>query len=97
MKRNCSLQTSDKRKISGMTPNVGDFDHDGFADIYVTEWLPQTLGKVMVIFEPNRTISIATFCRQIPVLQGWRQRFKPFLKLGRVNISVTNYFPLLTF
>lgn len=45
IKRNCSLQTSDKRKLSGMTPNVGDFNRDGFADIYVTEWLPHTLGK----------------------------------------------------
>ena len=36
MQRNCSMQTSDKRKLSGMTPNVGDFDKDGFVDIYVT-------------------------------------------------------------
>ena len=55
MKRNCSLQTSDRRKLSGMTSNVGDFDHDGFLDIYVTEWLPQTLGKVIVVFEPIKT------------------------------------------
>ena len=41
------MQTSDNRKLSGMTPNVGDFDHDGFADIYVTEWLPHSLGKVI--------------------------------------------------
>ena len=47
MKRNCSMQTSDKRKLSGMTPNVGDFDRDGFVDIYVTEWIPQILGKVL--------------------------------------------------
>lgn len=46
MKRNCSMQTSDKRKLSGMTPNVGDFNHDGYPDIYVTEWLPHVLGKV---------------------------------------------------
>ena len=46
MERNCSMQTSDKRKLSGMTPNVGDFDNDGFVDIYVTEWLPENLGKV---------------------------------------------------
>ncbi|KAJ7374302.1 hypothetical protein OS493_007388 [Desmophyllum pertusum] len=39
------MQTSDKRKLSGMTPNVGDFDQDGFVDIYVTEWLPHNLGK----------------------------------------------------
>ena len=46
IRRNCSMQTSDKRKLSGMTPNVGDFDNDGFVDIYVTELLPHTLGKV---------------------------------------------------
>jgi len=50
MERNCSMQTSDNRKLSGMTPNVGDFDHDGFVDIYVTEWLPHTLGKVVLSF-----------------------------------------------
>ena len=48
MQRNCSMQTSDKRKLSGMTPSVGDFNHDGFADIYVTEWLPHSLGKVIL-------------------------------------------------
>lgn len=47
LERNCSMQTNDKRKLSGMTPNVGDFNLDGFPDIYVTEWLPHTLGKVM--------------------------------------------------
>ncbi len=41
------MQTSDKRKLSGMTPNVGDFDQDGFVDIYVTEWLQHSLGKVI--------------------------------------------------
>ncbi|XP_073248167.1 uncharacterized protein [Porites lutea] len=48
MQRNCSMQTSDKRKLSGMTPNVGDFDLDGFVDIYVTEWIPHSLGKPSV-------------------------------------------------
>lgn len=47
MQRSCSMETSDKRKLSGMTPNVGDFDQDGFPDIYVTEWLPHSLGKVI--------------------------------------------------
>ena len=56
MERNCSMQTSDKRKLSGMTPSVGDFDHDGFVDIYVTEWLPHTLGKVAFVdFVVTRT------------------------------------------
>ena len=47
MQRNCSMQTNDKRKLSGMTPNVGDFNRDGFVDIYVTEWIPHSLGKVI--------------------------------------------------
>ena len=47
MQRSCSMETSDKRKLSGMTPNVGDIDQDGFPDIYVTEWLPHSLGKVI--------------------------------------------------
>ena len=49
MLRNCSMQTSDRRKLSGMTPNVGDFDRDGFVDIYVAEWIPQILGKVIFV------------------------------------------------
>lgn len=48
MQRSCSMETSDKRKLSGMTPNVGDFNKDGFPDIYVTEWLPHSLGKVIL-------------------------------------------------
>lgn len=47
IQRSCSMETSDKRKLSEMTPNVGDFDQDGFPDIYVTEWLPHSLGKVI--------------------------------------------------
>ena len=46
-KRNCSLQFENKRKLAGMTPNFGDFDQDGFLDIYVTEWILHSLGKVV--------------------------------------------------
>ena len=63
MQRNCSMQTSDKRKLSGMTPNVGDFDHDGYLDIYVTEWIPQTLGKVMFVRGFDVITSFILFCR----------------------------------
>ena len=28
----------DERQISGMTPNVGDYDLDGYPDLYITEW-----------------------------------------------------------
>lgn len=37
---------SDKRKLFGMILNVGDFDNDGFVDIYVMEWFLYILGKV---------------------------------------------------
>ena len=63
MQRNCSMQTLDKRKLSGMTPNVGDFDQDGFVDIYVTEWLPHTLGKVFIFVrkKPLKMLPIEKF------------------------------------
>ena len=76
MKRNCSMQTSDKRKLSGMTPNVGDFDRDGFVDIYVTEWIPQILGKVIFggLFGTSRqaypekwAIPFCIICISVPV------------------------------
>ncbi len=46
MTRNCSLQFPSLRKLAGMSANFGDFDNDGFPDLYVTEWIPHTLGKV---------------------------------------------------
>lgn len=45
LNRNCSLQFSNKRKLAGMSANFGDFDGDGYPDLYVTEWIPHTLGK----------------------------------------------------
>ena len=48
--RNCSLQFPNKRKLSGFTPSFGDFDNDGFIDIYVTEWILHSLGKVSISF-----------------------------------------------
>ena len=50
LNRNCSLQFSNKRKLAGMSANFGDFDGDGYPDLYVTEWIPHTLGKVIYIF-----------------------------------------------
>jgi len=38
MERGLSLMTENKRKIAGMTPNVGDYNMDGYLDIYVGEW-----------------------------------------------------------
>jgi hypothetical protein len=46
--RNCSLQFPSLRKLAGMSANFGDFDNDGYPDLYVTEWIPHTLGKVHI-------------------------------------------------
>lgn len=45
MARGTSLQFGNKRKIAGMTPNFGDFDLDGYIDIYVSEWIYHTNTK----------------------------------------------------
>eukprot|EP00794_Sanderia_malayensis_P020124 gene20124-22096_t len=37
--RNISMQSPNKRKLSGFTSGVGDFDQDGYPDIYVSEWI----------------------------------------------------------
>ena len=37
--RGVSLATSPPRRLRGMTPAVGDIDGDGFADLYVTEYV----------------------------------------------------------
>ncbi|XP_065179778.1 uncharacterized protein LOC135810229 [Sycon ciliatum] len=44
--RNIDLAEQDGRKLSGMTPNVGDYDRDGYPDVYVSEWSLPYLGKV---------------------------------------------------
>lgn len=46
VKRNMTLQRHDKRSLGGMTPNAGDYDRDGFVDIYVTEWMLNSIGEV---------------------------------------------------
>lgn len=45
--RNCSLKFPSSRKLVGMSANFGDFDNDGYPDLYVTEWIPHSLGKVI--------------------------------------------------
>ena len=37
--RGVSVQFTNKRKLSGMSPSFGDFNNDGYMDIYVTEWM----------------------------------------------------------
>jgi hypothetical protein len=38
IERNCTGSQPDGRLLSGMTPNVGDFNRDGYPDLYITEW-----------------------------------------------------------
>ena len=44
--RGVSLQFPDRRNLAGMTPTFGDFDLDGYVDIYVSEWIYHFYGKV---------------------------------------------------
>ncbi|XP_066911010.1 uncharacterized protein [Clytia hemisphaerica] len=37
--RGLSLEFESKRLLSGMTPNFGDYDRDGFLDVYTAEWI----------------------------------------------------------
>ena len=39
IERNCTGSQPDDRLLSGMTPNVGDFNRDGYPDLYITEWI----------------------------------------------------------
>ena len=47
IERGISLQFPNKRKLSGFTPNVGDFDNDGYPDIYASEWILHSLDAVV--------------------------------------------------
>ena len=53
LERKCSLQFPNLRKLAGMSANFGDFDNDGYPDLYVTEWIPHTLGKVLRMYVGN--------------------------------------------
>ena len=74
VQRNCSMQTSDKRKLSGMTPNVGDYDRDGFVDIYVTEWIPHSLGKVI---KRNYLIYLHLLCQLSTKMHKTKNSYVP--------------------
>jgi hypothetical protein len=39
IERNCAGRQPDNRKLAGMTPNVGDYDRDGYPDLFITEWI----------------------------------------------------------
>ncbi len=54
--RNISLETPNKRKLAGFTPSVGDFDQDGYPDVYVSEWILHSqsglvMASYLVFFE----------------------------------------------
>ena len=44
--RSVSMEFPNKRRLAGFTPAFGDFDNDGYPDMYVTEWILHSLGKV---------------------------------------------------
>ena len=53
MKRGVSLEFENKRKLAGMTPNVGDYDNDGYPDIYASEWILHSLNGMVSLFDIN--------------------------------------------
>lgn len=57
VERGISLKYSPTRKLAGFTPVFGDFDQDGFMDVFTTEWImhSQAGTKVLVIhFDLNK-------------------------------------------
>ena len=53
MKRGVSLEFGSKRKLAGMTPNVGDYDNDGYPDIYASEWILHSLNGMVSLLDIN--------------------------------------------
>lgn len=45
--RNASLMST--RKLAGITPTFGDFNNDGYMDIYVSEWIYHSTTNKQVI------------------------------------------------
>lgn len=39
VERGISLKFPTQRKLAGFTPVFGDFDQDGFLDVFTTEWI----------------------------------------------------------
>ena len=50
VERGLSLKSSTERKLAGFTPVFGDFDQDGFLDVFTTEWImhSQSGSKVTI-------------------------------------------------
>ncbi len=47
--RGIALEFPSKRKLAGFTPSVGDFDQDGYPDIYVSEWILHSQSGGVII------------------------------------------------
>lgn len=43
--RGLSLEFDSKRLLAGFQPVIGDYDRDGFLDVYTTEWVLQNSMK----------------------------------------------------
>ena len=51
VERHCTGSQPDNRKLAGMTPNVGDYDRDGYPDLFITEWILLSPEKVCFIIK----------------------------------------------
>ena len=56
--RGVSLQFPNRRHLAGMTPSFGDFDLDGYLDIYVSEWIYHFYGEVKKLQYINKCLNI---------------------------------------
>lgn len=50
VERGVSLKYASGRKLAGFTPVFGDFDQDGFLDIFTTEWIMNSQAGTKVRF-----------------------------------------------
>lgn len=52
VERGLSLKYSPTRKLAGFTPVFGDFDQDGFMDVFTTEWIMHSQAGTKVFIDP---------------------------------------------